>query len=121
MRANTRLVGAIAVHFALCRSEFEPPRWQICWPEEMQFIWVLKKSHLLHAKAYRPKVSLVSQELRCCFVQWSRSSRYFLDLHEKVFLPYESSIFRYISIDSALFLSCLIWCVDWLQISTSAS
>ena len=81
LQANARPVGLV-VRFALCRSEFEPPRGWICWPEEAQFIYVLKKKISLSVPRQSTGLRL---ELLCRCVQVEQRFGGFLDLREKVF------------------------------------
>jgi hypothetical protein len=85
MQANASLVG-LAVRFAPCRPEFEHPRGRICWPEEAQFICVLKKNPLIcPTPKHRSKARPVSRELRCRYVRVGQRFGGFLDLCEKIF------------------------------------
>jgi hypothetical protein len=85
VQANASPTG-LAVRFAPCRPEFEPPRGQICWPEEAQFICALKKipsSALRQSTGLRPAQFHGSCD--AAVYGWDRGSGVFLDLREKVF------------------------------------
>ena len=76
----------LAVRFASCRSEFEPPRGGFVSRRRSNFICALKKNPLIYPTSkHRSKASPVSRELRYRCVWVGQRFEGFLDLRENVF------------------------------------